>query len=408
MAKTERKEERKWLRLDRKATARAGKSNDLEVGQAALEQAYNGGSLSQRQVNALTRLSREKHAPNKWAIGVAGLIHAGKQPFSEVLPLIATTNREFNSGIYDCWSFCAIASLLKRSPDHEGIENWLRAMMAAHLLTATPGIAKVGSTGPNGDRVVRAVSTNHLSHRGPLSALPGRRRRWKKGEEMVFLEMNLVPAFAQQAIGRDPRWRAIHRIHGWAHRIARSHIPEIPDASVPALVAHLDRLPLGFGGRVHLVLTTDSITGVIEHCPTQTRGPTPVVQWRRGRDVLETYSPSTLVPNGAGTWIGCNAGVGEDAGAWTAESEKGTLNGEIRGEVQHHVVWDRQGARDLAAAPPPGEEPVAPWPLVEPAMLAWDRVATNLEQAGATTRARAIRDAAWALQRIALGGDPPQ
>ena len=337
-----------------------GQQETLSAGIKALERAYMQERLSDSQLDALQVLSVDRAAFNKRAIGTAGLIHAGRKPWSALDPLIASADRELGSGLYNgSWALASLCSLRRRRSDHERLNRWIRAYLSAHRLCLTRGITRIASTSVrNGKphRTVRPWDAARQPYRWPCSAFPARRQRWDRGEESVYRELALAGPFAHLASGGrlrvDPD--RLHSTVAWAWRIAHRHLPSI-GADLIDNVATMGQIPVKHGAVV-IAISVVGITALMTSTPRQTRGPTPVVSWRRG-STLETYSPSTP-DGGPGTWHGVETSW--DGKSWKSVSEAGRLTGSIPADATV-IVWDSKGCRiegqDTPVDPPPAELP---------------------------------------------------
>ncbi len=388
-----------WIE-DGPALEAAGES-PLERAQASLVKAYHGGSLSRGEVKNCRAQSKAKHAPNIWAVGAACLAHAGEVDLSEISGLWLKSNRELG-GFYEMWHFSAVASLLKLDPDHPGIVRYARGILAAHYLAQTPVVVNKIATTSHRGRFVRDVSANHLAQSGSISMLPGQRMRWKPDKEFVGRELSILPAYARTAAGEAPRWRSLHRLSAWAHEISRAHVPRFEGS----IIGHLDALPLGSGRRVHFIRTDVARAWIVEDTHRQTRGPTVLTVWHAGSRTLETYSPSTQIPGGAGTWYGAKTVL--DGLRWTSRTPKQEISGVIQGgRIISHLVWDGTGAREVVGpgSPPPGPpagDPIADPGLIGAAMVLVDQAAREVEAAGGVRRGAEMRRQAELLRRAAL------
>lgn len=338
------------------------------IAAAAFRDGLHGRPL--QDLNKVRQISKVT-SPHNWAtLAMAGRCHAEDAPWSEFDKLCQTTSSEVGSPLYDgTWSIATYAS----APT-EDAQVAYRAMLAWAALCLAP-VELFQLTDLRGtwsrfrDEFDDKPDHSMAQYRGPISISPGNRFEWDTSEVSKHVERSLCGTLAAWAQGGTWRWDGWdHASHGWAMEAAapagkapsgHTHAEPLTLPTRPEdLVALVGRLPMRGSQRYDLLLFANGRKLCVLNASTgpNTRGPALVTEFD-GQKTMRIHSPA--VQTGGGSWTHCKASLDDDGWTtWQSGNASKVLNGSFGGEIEHHIVWDKNGARIMNAEPEKLPRPV--------------------------------------------------
>lgn len=318
-----------------------------------------------RNIDEVRRIADFRDPQNQRLAARGGLYHAGLVTARSMDDWLKTSSREEGSGLYcGIWSHGVIATI--DSPQARlNYEAWL----AWNLIVRCKRVEKIQMDHTGGtSRRPRSYGRN--KYRGPIPGCAGNRFIWDRGTASFYHELHMGGPLVERALGNPYSWGGQdHHVIGWPYEAATKH-----DAhrirlteDIEDLVAKVAKVPCRRGVRFEAVrFADDSLFTLMSATTHSTRGGVMATLYEPRNRLLRVISPAT--PRGGGEWTACNARLeGRDWSTWQRGSPTVRLEGRLRGDIVHHVVWDQTGCRLAGdSVPPPDPPPIDPPPTGPP------------------------------------------